>query len=44
MSTKKNWEEAAVGEELHCRCEQGNPVDLYAVSVLREEEIVDHLP
>ena len=39
---KDNWE-AAVGEELYCRCEQGNPVELYAVSILTEEEIVSHL-
>ena len=40
---KVNWE-AAVGEEIHCRHERGNPVDLNAVSLLREEEIVAHLP
>ena len=35
---------AAVGEELECRRERGNPRDTYAVAVVRDDITVGHLP
>ena len=42
---KEVWD-AAIGEELLCRRETGNPNDLYAVSVVRgtDNTTVDHVP
>ena len=34
---------AVVGEELPCKREGGNKVDLFAVTVLRDETIVGHV-
>jgi len=39
----EQWE-AAVGEELECRQERGNPRDTYAVAVVRDDITVGHLP
>ena len=33
-----------LGEVLHCRTEPENPVDKYAVAVLKNKNIVGHLP
>ena len=35
---------AAVGEELDCTRERGNPRDAYAVAVVRNGRTVGHLP
>ena len=35
---------AAVGEELECRRERSNRVDRYAVTVVKDDTVVDHVP
>ena len=40
---KDVWE-ASVGVSLRCKFEAGNPHDPYAVSVLKGETIVGHVP
>ena len=40
---KKSWE-VTVGEELECKREPSNLMDRYAVAVVREGKVTDHLP
>ena len=38
------WPNPYMGEQLQCQEEYGNPHDMYAVSVIRDDVIVGHLP
>ena len=40
---KKLWE-VAVGEELECKREPSNLMDRYAIAVVREGNVIGHLP
>ena len=35
---------ATVGEELQCARESGNSTDLYTVAILKDNEVVEHIP
>ena len=42
--TYKDIQAAVPGEELPCKREVGNRVDVFNVAVMKDETIVDHVP